>query len=346
MPGVAVCDDEAAMTNVEFHYFCGHEQFQPEVLVDHAVLAEKAGFDGVFVSEHFHPWVDDVGAAGYAFSTLAAMAQATERVRLITGVIAPIFRHHPAIVAQAAATIDRISGGRFELGIGTGENINEGPLGFSFGNFSERIGRIREAIHIIRALFAGEKITFEGSYYSTESARLYSPPLHQIPIWMAAGRPRSSRNAARHADGIITSVKDPADTLRLVVTPANAAAAEVGRPPPVIIATRWCAYAGDEDEAWEALRPWRGLRVEGRLSAVDPAVLRRRADAMSRQEIIGMFQVAASPDELVDRYAPLITDLDAKAVVMQITSTNQPDTIRMLGEEVLPRLRALAAEKA
>ena len=145
------------MTNVEFHYFCGHEQFQPEVLVDHAVLAEKAGFDGVFVSEHFHPWVDDVGAAGYAFSTLAAMAQATERVRLITGVIAPIFRHHPAIVAQAAATIDRISGGRFELGIGTGENINEGPLGFSFGNFSERIGRIREAIHIIRALFAGEK---------------------------------------------------------------------------------------------------------------------------------------------------------------------------------------------
>ena len=144
MPGVSVCDDEAAMTNVEFHYFCGHEQFQPEVLVHHARLAEEAGFDGVFVSEHFHPWVDDVGAAGYAFSTLAAMAQATERVRLITGVIAPIFRHHPAIVAQAAATIDRISGGRFELGIGTGENINEGPLGFSFGNFSERIGRIRK----------------------------------------------------------------------------------------------------------------------------------------------------------------------------------------------------------
>ena len=334
------------MTDVDFHYFCGHEQFQPEVLVEHARLAEQAGFDGVFVSEHFHPWVDDVGAAGYAFSTMAAMAQATERVRLITGVIAPLFRHHPAVVAQAAATIDRLSGGRFELGIGTGENINEGPLGYSFGNFSERIGRIREAIHIIRALLAGEKLTFEGRYYSTDSARLYSPPLHPIPVWMAAGRPRSSRNAARHADGIITSVRNTDDTLRLVVAPANEAASEADRPRPVLIATRWCVYAGDEDEAWEALLAWRGLRVEGRLAEVDPAVLRSRADSMQRGDIIKMFQVAANPDELVDRYAPLITDLDARAVVIQTTSTNQPETIRMIGEEVLPRLRAIAAEKA
>lgn len=334
------------MSDVEFHYFCGHEQFQPEVLVQHARLAEEAGFDGVFVSEHFHPWVDDVGAAGYAFSTMAAMAQATERVRLITGVIAPLFRHHPAIVAQAAATVDRLSGGRFELGIGTGENINEGPLGYSFGNFSERIDRIREAIHIMKALFAGEKLTYEGRYYSTDSARLYSPPLHPIPIWMAAGRPRSSRNAARHADGIITSVRSPADTLQLVVGPANEAAIETGRPTPVLIATRWCVYAGDEDEAWEALQAWRGLRVEGRLSAVDPAVLRSRADAMSRQDIIRMFQVASNPDELVEKYAPLINELDARAVVIQTTSTNQPETIRMIGEEVLPGLRAIAAEKA
>ena len=162
---------------------------------------------------------------------------------------------------------------------------------------------------------------------------------------MAAGRPRSSRNAARHADGIITSVRNPEDTRRLVIAPANEAATEAGRPKPVLIATRWCVYAADEDEAWAALQPWRGLRVEGRLSEVDPAVLRSRADSMPRQDIIKMFQVAANPDELVDRYTPLITELDARAVVIQTTSTNQPETIQMIGEEVLPRLRAIASER-
>ena len=135
-----------------FYYFCGHEQWQPEQLVRHAVLAEEAGFDGVVVSEHFHPWVDDESASGFAFSTLGAMAQATERVRLVTGVTTPLFRYHPGVVAQAAATIDRLSNGRFDLGVGTGENINEGPLGYSFPAYKERAGRMREALQIMRRL--------------------------------------------------------------------------------------------------------------------------------------------------------------------------------------------------
>src|SRR4051812_23672462 len=98
-------------------YFLGHEQFQPEVLVKHAILAEKAGFDGLLISEHFNPWVADAGAAGFAFSTIAAIAQVTEKVQLMTGVTTPLFRFHPAVVAQAAATIDRLSGGRFILGV-------------------------------------------------------------------------------------------------------------------------------------------------------------------------------------------------------------------------------------
>ncbi len=328
------------MNRVKFHYFCGHEQFQPETLVEHARLAEEAGFDGVVVSDHFHPWVDDASAAGYAFSTMAAMAQVTERVRLITGVVAPLFRHHPAIVAQAAATIDRLSGGRFELGLGSGENINEGPLGFSFGDFAERRGRIREAIQLIRALFAGEAVTFSGKYYHTEKARLYSPPLHDIPIWMAASRPRSAGLAATMADGIITSVRSTGDTTRHVVRPASTAAEKAGRPPPPIMATRWCVYAGDNEEAWRSLQPWRGMRLEGRLHATDPAELRRRADLLPRQEIIASFRVAATPDGLLQEYAPLITELGARAVVMQVASTDQPALIRMIGREVLPRLRA------
>ncbi len=331
------------MSGVKFHYFCGHEQFQPETLVQHAALAEQAGFDGVVASEHFHPWVDDASAAGFAFSTLAAMAQATERVRLVTGVVAPLFRYHPAIVAQAAATIDRLSGGRFELGIGAGENINEGPLGYDFGTFAERRGRIREAIRLMRALFKGDAVTFDGEYYRTEKARLYSPPLHDIPIWMAASRKLSARIAATMTDGIITSVRSPAETIRHVVEPAAEAAKKAGRSSPPIMATRWCIYAGDEDEAWQALQPWRGLRVEGRLHATDPAELRRRADAMPRSEVINSFRLAATPAELVEEYEPLITELRAQAVVLQTTSTNQPALIKTLGEEVLPRLRETAS---
>ena len=164
-----------------FYYFCGHEQWQPETLVEHAVAAEAAGFDGLLVSEHFHPWVDDAGASGYAFATLGAIARATSRVRLATGVTTPLFRYHPAVVAQAAATLDRLSGGRFDLGVGTGENINEGPLGLPFPGYGERARRLAEALEIMRRLLDGEKVTFEGRYYRTDRARLYSPPLGQGP---------------------------------------------------------------------------------------------------------------------------------------------------------------------
>src|SRR6476659_8856681 len=167
----------------KIYWFCSDEQFQPEDLVRHAEAAEKAGFDGVMISEHFHPWVDDVGTAGFAFSTLGAIAARTENVKLMTAVTAPLFRFHPAVVAQAAATIDRLSGGRMELGIGTGENINEGPLGFTLPPYNERNARLRESVEIMRRLFEGETVDFEGNYYRTDGAKLYSPPIGYLPIF-------------------------------------------------------------------------------------------------------------------------------------------------------------------
>ncbi|MCI0544741.1 MAG: TIGR03557 family F420-dependent LLM class oxidoreductase, partial [Actinobacteria bacterium] len=176
----------------KFAYFCGHEQWQPEDLVAHAVLAEEVGFDMVVVSEHFHPWVDDVSASGFAFTTMGAMAQATSRLEIATGVTTPLFRYHPGVVAQAAATIDRLCDGRFILGVGTGENINEGPLGYSFPPYPERNARMREALEIMRRLLDGEKLTYEGVYYRTDRAKLYSPPLGPVPILLAAGGPKSA----------------------------------------------------------------------------------------------------------------------------------------------------------
>ncbi len=333
-------DSEDPVT--KFAYFCGHEQFQPEELVRHARLAEKAGFDFLVISEHFHPWVDDLGASGFAYSTIAAMAQATERVELATGVTTPLWRFHPAVVAQAAATIDRISGGRFHLGVGTGENINEGPLGYHFPKYAERAARMREALDIMRRLLDGEKLSYEGEYYTTDRAKLYSPPMGQVPIWLAAGGPKSSALAATQAEGIITSVKDPAVTIERVIQPAATAAADAGKPPPRILATRWSIFAQHEDEAWEALGAWRGLRAPGRLEAVDPATLRERADAMPRAEILERYSIVRSPEDYIETYRPVVTDVGAEIVTIQTTSLDQEATIAMLGRDVLPALREIA----
>lgn len=325
-----------------FYYFCGHEQWQPEVLVRHAVAAERAGFDGVLVSDHFHPWVDDAGASGHAFATLGAMACATERVRLATGVITPLFRYHPGVVAQAAATIDRMSGGRFELGLGTGENINEGPLGLPFPRYRERAARMREALEIIRRLLDGEKLTYGGRYYQTDRARLYSPPVAHVPIRLAAAGPRSAALAAERTDGVMTSAKDPAETRARVVEPARAAAAAAGRPPPPLLVTRWVVHAADEQEAWQALLPWRGLRVPDRLHAIDPEDLRRRADDLPRAEVLGRYPIVSGPDDLIGAYRPLIEEIGADAVAIQVTSLHQEEAIAMIGAEVLPPLRRAA----
>ncbi len=324
-----------------FAYFCGHEQFQPEDVVRHAVLAEEAGFDAVMVSEHFHPWVDDVSASGFAFSTLGAIATSTERVELATAVTTPLFRYHPAVVAQAAATIDRLSDGRFRLGVGTGENLNEGPLGYSFPKYAERAARMSEALEIMRRLLDGEKLTFDGEFYTTDRAKLYSPPISDLPIWMAAGGPKSAALAATMAEGIITSVRDPETTMGRVIDPAREAATAAGRRSPTIAASRWTVRAESVAEAWEALGAWRGLRAPGRLEAVDPADLRQRADELDRDEILSAYTIVSDAEGYIDAYRPLVTEIGADVVTIQTTSLDQEATIAMLGAEVLPALRSL-----
>lgn len=319
----------------KFAYFCGHEQWQPEELVEHTVLAEKAGFDMAVISEHFHPWVDDQSAAGFAFSTIGAMAASTSSITFTTGVTTPLFRYHPGVVAQAAATLDRLSDGRFNLGVGTGENINEGPLGYDFPAYAERNARMRESLEIMRRLLDGEKVTFDGEYYVTDRAKLYSPPVSRVPIYMAAGGPKSATLAGEMAQGVITSVKDPADTKERVIEPLRAASSEE----PTILATRWSIFAADEDEAWEALYSWRGLRAPGRLEAVDPQTLRERADDLPREEVLGRYTLVNSADEIVDAYRPLVEELGADIVTFQMASLDQPALIEMIGRDVIPRLR-------
>src|SRR5690349_16674594 len=177
---------------MKFAWLCSHESYQPEDLVSQAVAAEQAGFDVVLGSS----------------------------------VTCPLFHYHPALVAQMAATTDRLSGGRLLLGVGTGEALNERPLGFPFPGYAERQARMQEALEIMHRLLAGEKVTFHGEYYTTETAKLYSPPKGSVPILMAAGGPKSAAFAGTYADGLITSVKDPADTVAKVIAPYRKAATE------------------------------------------------------------------------------------------------------------------------
>ena len=324
---------------VQFGWLCSHESYQPEALLEQAVLAEQVGFDLVLASDHFTPWVDDAGAAGFAWSWLGAVAAQTQRVALATSVTSPIFRYHPAVVAQATATVDRLSHGRFILGVGSGEAINETQLGYTFPGFAERMERMDEALHIIYRLLAGEKVDFTGRYYSLSAAKLYSPPPRTTPVLMAAAGPKAAAFAGARTDGLITSVKDPSETRSRVIEPFLAAAAERGNGKRTIVATRWIVLAGGEDEAWQALGSMRGLRAPGRDSVTDPAVLRERADAMDRAEILGKYTIAATADDVVKAYEPLVRDVGANYVSIQIASLDPMSTIEMIGRDVLPRLR-------
>lgn len=326
---------------MKFAWLCSHESYQPEDLVRQAVAAEEAGFDVVLGSDHFHPWVDDTSAAGFVWSWLGAVAALTDTVQLGTAVTCPLFHYHPALVAQMAATADRLSDGRLLLGLGTGEALNERPLGYSFPGYAERQARMQEALEIMHRLCAGEKLTFHGTYYTTETAKLYSPPKGTVPMLMAAGGPKSASFAGTYADGLITSVKNPAETVEKVIEPYRRAAAERDADQ-LVLATRWTILATDPDEAWRALSPLRGQRVPGRLEATDPAELRAKADQMDHAEVLASYTVVPDTDALVDSYRPLVTDVGADIVSIQVMSTDPLAAIEMIGKEVLPRLRAAA----
>jgi coenzyme F420-dependent glucose-6-phosphate dehydrogenase len=327
---------------MKFAWLCSHESYQPEDLVDQAVAAEAAGFDVVLGSDHFHPWVDDTSAAGFVWTWLGAVAVRTERVELGTSVTCPLFHYHPGLVAQMAATTDRLSNGRLMLGVGTGEALNERSLGFPFPGYAERQARMQESLEIMHRMLAGEKVTFHGDYYTTETAKLYSPPKGRLPILMAAGGPKSAAFAGTYADGLITSVKDPADTVAKVIAPYRKAATEAGKEH-LVLATRWTVLAASQEEAWQSLSSMRGLRAPGRLEATDPQELRIKADEMDPADVLSSYTVIPDAEGLVNAYHPLVTDVGADIVSIQVMSPDPMATIELIGKEVLPRLRELAS---
>jgi coenzyme F420-dependent glucose-6-phosphate dehydrogenase len=192
----------------ELGYSLSCEEHPPKDLVRYARTAEDAGFSYAFISDHFHPWIDAQGNSPFVWSVIGGIAEATERLRLGTGVTCPLIRIHPAIVAQAAATSAAIMPGRFFLGVGTGENLNEHVLGDKWPAPDERLEMLEEAVEVIRLLWQGGYQTHRGKHYTVEQARLYTLPDEPPEISVAAAQPNAAELAGRIGDGFVSVAPD------------------------------------------------------------------------------------------------------------------------------------------
>src|SRR4051812_27081878 len=185
----------AANGKVHLGYSLSTEEHPAPDLVRYAQQAEASGFEYASMSDHFHPWIDAQGNSPFAWSVLGAIANATSTLQVGTGVTCPTVRYHPAIVAQAAATVASLMPGRFFLGVGTGENLNEHVVGAGWPPYATRAAMLEEAVTIIRALWGGEQVNHDGDYFTVENARLYTLPAEQPPIVVAGGGPKAAELA-------------------------------------------------------------------------------------------------------------------------------------------------------
>ena len=240
-----------------YGYWLSSEEHRPLDLVRDARRAEETGFEFAMISDHFHPWLDAQGHSPFVWSVIGGIAAATERLRLGTGVTCPLIRIHPAIVAHAAATCGALLPGRFFLGLGTGENLNEHVTGARWPAPDERISMFEEAIELIRLLWEGGEQTHRGEHYTVDHARLYTLPEEPIPIVVAADKPNAAELAGGLGDGLITTAPDE----EIVSTYR-----EAGGDGPRYGQVRLC-WAEDAAEAKQtAFRLWRHSGLGGTLS--------------------------------------------------------------------------------
>src|SRR5215210_1443404 len=244
---------------MRYFHFCAHEQFPPDDLLKQAVEAEQAGFDGIGCSDHLQPWWEG-GQSGHAWVWLGAAAQATDTVPLGTGVTPPGPRYHPVLIAQAWATLETMYPGRPYLGFGSGESLNESPLGADWPSVGMQIERMEEALELIHRLFEGERVTHEGPHFRTDRAFLHSRSKRRPPIYVSAFGPKAAAVAGRWADGLWT-LSDP-EQAPGVIEAYRAAAEDAGREPGEIVLQSAFSWARSDDEALEGVRVWKGAQPD------------------------------------------------------------------------------------
>ena len=326
-------------------YKASNEQFAPTELLDYSVLAEECGFDSVFISDHLQPWRHDGGHAPFAMSWLGALGARTERIVMGTSVLTPTFRYHPGIVAQAFATLGCLFPERVVLGMGTGESLNEVALGIEWPDGKERFARFREAVALIKQLWAEERVSFEGQYYRTDKATIYDRPDHPVPIYLAGSGPAATRYAGRQGNGYITTSGKAPELYTETLLPAVREGAEkAGRAVAdldMLIEVK-VSFDQDRDAAMEATRFWGALALtpEQKAGVEDPVEMQRLADNLTVEQTAKRFIVSTDPDEHVEKIKNYI-DLGFNHLVFHAPGPDQGKFLRLYGKEILPRLRAL-----
>ena len=317
---------------VSVGYFLSCEEHGPRELVQQARWAEQAGFERLWVSDHFHPWLDAQGQSPFVWGVIGALSEATS-LPVTTAVTCPTIRMHPAIVAQAAATAAVQCPGGFTLGVGTGEALNEHVTGERWPGAGERLEMLEEAVEVIRKLHTGDEVTHRGTHYTVENARLYTAPPAPVPIHVSAFGPRAVRLAARIGDGYCLTMPD-ADLVAQF-------RAQGGGDKPVQGGLKVCWAASEEEGAATARRLWPNELLGGSLAQE----LRRPADFAAATELVTedmlRDELTCGPDAQahVDAVTEYV-DAGFDEVYVQQVGPQQEAFFEAWARDVLPRLKS------
>ena len=319
------------MNAVQLGYTLSSEEHDPRSLVENARLAESVGFDFVSISDHFHPWVDRQGHSPFVWSVIGGVATVTERIGLGTGVTCPTQRIHPAIIAHAAATSGCLMPGRFVLGLGTGEALNEHITGERWPEYEVRAERLEEAVAVIRALWTGEVTSHHGRHFTVENARIYdvADPLPSIVI--AAGGPRSAEVAGRIGDGLWLSSVDEAtiDAYR-----------QAGGDGPVYAQLGVC-WGPSKDEAVRLAHeiwPNAGIRGQASQELPSPVHFGELAEMVSAEDIEEAFPCGPDVAPILER-ARQALDAGVSHLYIHQIGPHQEPFLEMAAQDILPALR-------
>jgi coenzyme F420-dependent glucose-6-phosphate dehydrogenase len=328
-------------------YWASQEQYSMHDLIKFVIEAEIGGFNTCLTSDHFHPWWHDNGYGNFTWIWLAAAAERTKSMEFVTGVTAAVYRYNPAIIAQAFASLDVLYPGRIGLGVGTGEAMNEVPVGFDWPSADIRLARTTEAIHIIRKLWEGSKkekenggfVNFNGQYFKIRNAKLYTPhSSEKIPLYMAASGEEATLTAAKYTDGLITIEKP--DKSKEIFDIFDKAAIEVGKNPNHLekIAKPKISYSEDYDKAFKSTEFWRASLIEDAfdLNISDPRQLEQKAkEEVSDEKVKQSTLIVTSIEDCIK----LIEDhfkAGFTRVYMHSTSPDEIQFIRDFCAKVLP----------
>ncbi|GAB2692420.1 glucose-6-phosphate dehydrogenase (coenzyme-F420) [Thalassiella azotivora] len=326
-------------------YKASAEQFGPGRLADFAVQAEDVGLDSVMVSDHYQPWRHEGGHAPSALVWLATVAERTSRVQLGTSVLTPTLRYHPAVIAQQLATLGCLHPGRPILGVGAGEAMNESALGIEFPSAKERFARLREAVRLIRALWAGERVTFEGDYYRVCDATVYDRPDTQVPIYVAGGGPGTTKYAGRVADGWICTSGKGMDLYEGTLLPAFREGLEAGGRTEDDVDRMIeikLSFDHDRERALQDTRFWAplSLTADQKSGVEDPVEMARLADELPIEQVARRWIVSDDPEQVVEQVRQY-TDAGFNHLVFHAPGHDQERFLTLFGQDVVPLLRGL-----